>query len=137
MKYLKKFNESKSREEQIELLEDCLQEIFDKYHIQKIDIGDVPPMTTPTYKILLNNFVNIPKIDIFVDYPSLDSITHIENHKLFYDLLNIKKSIEKRLGRELDIETFPSSSTTFLPARYEDGKWIKGITISIFHNSYL
>ena len=121
MKYLKRFNESHGSE--IEDLEDYLQEIFDKYHIKKIGLGDTPPMIYTTYKVCSSsmgiNFIRRDYINIFETDASPNTGQINKKSRLYLELLAMKPYLMKRLGQELDIKTFDMHRYT--SHRTEDG----------------
>jgi hypothetical protein len=136
MKYLRKFTEDDHYTSDIEDLEDYLQEIFDKYHIKKIDLEDTPPMAYPTYKVCSSNLgINFMKRDyISIFETGAVPWTGQVNKKLrlYTELIAMKPFLMKRLGQELDIKTFDSHRYTSY--RIEDdvvSYKIEGVSIII------
>lgn len=102
-------------ESDLENLEDCLQEIFDKYHIKKININKISDSefrnTGICYYLQHDEIYieNIPTINI--------------SESIFQDIQKIKNAISKRIGQKLSI----SGGSTY---------WIIGLGADMMYNTF-
>jgi len=95
MKYLKKFEDNVNKDlilrtEYLDNLEDCLQEIFDKYEIVKY---------TPNSSNYKFYYIDIDDISITIKY-----MGQLEFYRIKSDINKLKQTIENRIGVKIGIE---------------------------------